>query len=31
MIYQQVTLQGEAEWPKVADAVIEATIRSIKT
>ena len=24
MIYQQVTLSGEAEWPKVADAVIEA-------
>ena len=25
MICQQVTLSGEAEWPKVADAVIEAT------
>jgi hypothetical protein len=24
MIYQQVTLSGYAEWPKVADAVIEA-------
>ena len=24
MICQQVTLSGEAEWPKVADAVIEA-------
>jgi hypothetical protein len=24
MIYQQVTLLGYAEWPKVADAVIEA-------
>jgi hypothetical protein len=24
MIYQQVTLSGDAEWPKVADAVIEA-------
>jgi len=23
MICQQVTLSGEAEWPKVADAVIE--------
>src|SRR6266446_2885094 len=26
MICQQVTLSGEAEWPKVADAVIEAQI-----
>ena len=26
MICQQVTLLGDAEWPKVADAVIEATI-----
>ena len=26
MICQQVTLSGEAEWPKVADAVIEARI-----
>src|SRR3989441_4599832 len=26
MIYQQVTLSGDAEWPKVADAVIEATL-----
>src|SRR5712692_9736298 len=25
MICQQVTLLGDAEWPKVADAVIEAT------
>ena len=24
MICQQVTLSGEADWPKVADAVIEA-------
>ena len=24
MLYQQVTLSGDAEWPKVADAVIEA-------
>jgi len=24
MIRQQVTLSGDAEWPKVADAVIEA-------
>ena len=24
MICQQVTLSGEAEWPKVADAMIEA-------
>ena len=24
MICQQVTLSGAAEWPKVADAVIEA-------
>ena len=26
MIYQQVMLSGDAEWPKVADAVIEAVI-----
>ena len=26
VIYQQVTLSGDAEWPKVADAVIEAVI-----
>ena len=26
MIYQQMTLSGDAEWPKVADAVIEAQI-----
>jgi hypothetical protein len=25
MICQSVTLSGDAEWPKVADAVIEAT------
>ncbi len=25
MICQQVTLSGEAEWPKVADAMIEAS------
>ncbi len=24
MICQQVTLSGDAEWPKVADAMIEA-------
>ena len=24
LICQQVTLSGDAEWPKVADAVIEA-------
>ena len=24
MIYQQVTLSGDDEWPKVADAMIEA-------
>src|SRR6266581_9312354 len=26
MICHQVTLSGDAEWPKVADAVIEASI-----
>jgi hypothetical protein len=26
MIWQQVTLSGDAEWPKVADAVIEAIL-----
>jgi len=26
-IYQQVTLSGYAEWPKVADAVIKARNR----
>src|SRR5258705_14021161 len=26
LICQQVTLSGDAEWPKVADAVIEAEI-----
>jgi hypothetical protein len=30
MICQQVTLSGEAEWPKVADAVIEAEISEVK-
>jgi hypothetical protein len=30
MIYQQVTLSGDAEWPKVADAVIEAQIPGTK-
>src|SRR5262249_46922143 len=29
MIRQQVTLLGDAEWPKVADAVIEAEDREI--
>ena len=27
MLCQQVTLSGDAEWPKVADAVIEAAYR----
>jgi len=32
MICQQVTLSGDAEWPKVADAVIEADFsKSIKS
>src|SRR5205823_3874013 len=31
MICQQVTLSGDAEWPKVADAVIEAVISSCKS
>src|SRR6266481_1313781 len=31
MICQQVTLSGEAEWPKVADAVIEAHKAARKT
>jgi hypothetical protein len=31
MICQQVTLSGSAEWPKVADAVIEADTRAWKT
>jgi len=30
MICQQVTLLGDAEWPKVADAVIEACLPSKK-
>jgi hypothetical protein len=30
MICQQVTLSGDAEWPKVADAVIEAEDSSLK-
>jgi hypothetical protein len=29
MICQQVTLSGDAEWPKVADAVIEARKTSL--
>jgi hypothetical protein len=29
MICQQVTLSGDAEWPKVADAVIEADFHSM--
>jgi hypothetical protein len=28
MICQQVTLSGYAEWPKMADAVIEANFRA---
>lgn len=31
MICQQVTLSGDAEWPKVADAVIEAVKRFADT
>ena len=31
MIDQQVTLSGDAEWPKVADAMIEARNGSYKT
>src|SRR5262245_28332235 len=31
MIYQQMTLSGDAEWPKVADAVIEARFFLTKT
>ena len=27
MICHQVTLSGDAEWPKVADAMIEASLR----
>jgi hypothetical protein len=30
MICQPVTLSGDAEWPKVADAMIEADNSSIK-
>jgi len=30
MICQQVTLSGDAEWPKVADAMIEALHRTKK-
>src|SRR2546428_6658407 len=29
MICQQVTLLGDAEWPKVADAVIDAVISHV--
>jgi hypothetical protein len=31
MICQQVTLLGDAEWPKVADAVIEAQLSTTKS
>src|SRR5207245_2563644 len=31
MICQQVTLLGDAEWPKVADAVIEARLTTPDT
>jgi hypothetical protein len=31
MIYQQVTLSGDAEWPKVADAMIEARLSLSKS
>ena len=31
MICQQVTLSGDAEWPKVADAVIEASVLLLKS
>jgi hypothetical protein len=31
MICQHVTLSGEAEWPKVADAVIEALYGMLKS
>src|SRR6266446_4580657 len=31
MICQQVTLLGDAEWPKVADAVIEALLGQFHT
>jgi len=30
MICHQVTLSGDAEWPKVADAVIEAVLNTQK-
>jgi hypothetical protein len=30
MICQQVPLSGDAEWPKVADAVIEADSHTLK-
>jgi hypothetical protein len=30
MICQQVPLSGDAEWPKVADAVIEADTDIVK-
>ena len=30
MICQQVTLSGDAEWPKVADAVIEAVLLKVQ-
>jgi hypothetical protein len=28
VLCQQVTLSGDAEWPKVADAVIEARVHA---
>jgi hypothetical protein len=31
MICQQVSLSGYAEWPKVADAVIEAQLSTTKS
>ena len=31
MICHQVTLSGDAEWPKVADAVIEAAPSTTKS
>src|SRR5215208_224200 len=30
MLCQPVTLSGDAEWPKVADAVIEALLQAVK-
>jgi hypothetical protein len=31
LICQQVTLSGDAEWPKVADAVIEAIASTLQS